>query len=286
MDVSRRLECYLKTCLRNNRRHWVKVRITDIAHTFGVSVRTLKRALAKLRASTEQLRFRTVTQAGGGRGWSVLVSDRHGIEPFMEHHARDRWRGRVVRTWLRGSRILTNSSRRCSRPSDKTAGSLIGETFPSGTTFIKPRSSWPSGRNLTKANPPAAESEAFSGNSWHKGVGWRTPVPIKPSTGRHRGLARYCHWFARDLWHENFYDNIKILESHRHVFSMCFRLKRQRVSDKEIRRAFKWAFIETHKLATDYALINDLGTGFKFCLSHTIALTERRLGDLKDRPGA
>lgn len=270
MDVSRRLECYLKTCLRNNRRHWVKVRITDIAHTFGVSVRTLKRALAKLRASTEQLRFRTVTQAGGGRGWSVLVSDRHGIEPFMEHHARDRWRGRVVRTWLRGSRILTNSSRRCSRPSDKTAGSLIGETFPSGTTFIKPQGSWPSSRNLTKANPPAAESEASSGNSWQSAR----------ATDKHRCLARYCHWFARDLWHENFYDNIKILPSHRHIFSMCNRLKRQRVSDEKIRRAFKWAFIETHKLATDYALINDLGTGFKFCLSHTVALTERRLGDL------
>ncbi len=276
VDVSRRLDAYLKTCLRNNRRHWVKVRITDIANTFGVSVRTLKRALAKLRATTEHLRFRTVTQAGGGRGWSVLVSDRLGIEPFMEHHARDRWRGRVVRTWLRGSRVLTNSSRRCSRLSDKTAGSHIGETFPKGTTVLKPGSSWPSGRNLTKANPPAAESGVFSGNS---------RVSAR-ATGKHRGLARYCHWFARDLWHECAYDNAKILASHKHIFSMCYRLKRQRVSDKDIRRAFKWAFIETHMLATDYALMNDLGTGFKFCLSHTVALTEKRLGDLKDRPGA
>jgi hypothetical protein len=278
--VSRRLDAYLRTCLRNNRRAWVKVRITDIANTFGVSVRTLKRALAKLRASTDQLRFRTVTQAGGGRGWSVLVSDRAGVEPFMEHHARDRCRGRVVRTWLRGSRVPTTPARRGSRLSDKSGSPYTGETFPSGTPVSKPRSSWPSGRNLTKVNPPAAESEAYSGNYWHGGVGSRTPVPIKPCTGKHRGLARYCHWFARDLWDECSYDNAKILESHAHIFSMVYRLKLQRISDEKIRRAFKWAFIETHKLATDYALINDLGTGFKFCLSHTVALAERKFESL------
>ena len=170
----------------------------------------------------------------------------------------------------------TTPARRGSRLSDKTGSPYTRETLPSVTSASKPRSSWPSGRNLTKANPPPAESAAVSGKNCLGGVGSRTPVPIKPSTGRHRGLARYCHWFARDLWQENVYDNIKILESHRHVFSMVYRLKLQRISDEKIRRAFKWAFIETHKLATDYALINDLGTGFKFCLSHTVALTERK----------
>ena len=124
VDVSRRLEAYLRKCLQCNRRAWIKVRIDIIAETFGVSTRTIKRALAKLRGSDSSLVFRTVTFAGGGRGWQVLVSNRQGIEPFMSHHTKDSVRDRIVRTWLRGSRILTLFSR---RPSDKLKRPYIEE---------------------------------------------------------------------------------------------------------------------------------------------------------------
>ena len=277
VDVSRRLEAYLQKCLRCNRRAWVKVRLDIIAETFGVSTRTIKRALAKLRGSDSSLVFRTVTIAGGGRGWQVLVSNREGIEPFMSHHTKDTVRDRIVRTWLRGSRILTLFSR---RPSDKTNRPLIGGDEVS--TNLKPETAWPSGSRRDKLDekPASAESGAFRGNYCDKGVGSRTPVPIKPSTGKHRGLARYCHWLARDLWQRNFYDNAKVWHSHKHLFAMCYRLKLARVDDAQIYRKFAQAFIETHKDATDFGLNND-DAGFKFCLSHTVNRTEKLLSNQK-----
>ena len=149
VDVARRLEAYLTKCLRCNRRAFVRVRIDIIANTFGVSTRTIKRALAKLRQSDSTLTFRTVTIANGGRGWQVLVSNREGFEPFMSHHVKDSVRDRVVRTWLRGSRILTRFSRRLS---DTSRHSLYrGDEV---STNLKPKCAWPSGCLLYTSPSP------------------------------------------------------------------------------------------------------------------------------------
>ena len=254
VDVSRRLDAYLRKCLQCNRRAWIKVRLDIIAETFGVSTRTIKRALAKLRGSDSSLVFRTVTIAGGGRGWQVLVSNRQGIEPFMSHHTKDSVRDRIVRTWLRGSRILTLFSRRLS---DKIKRPYIEKDV--NTTELKPETSWPSGSRRDKDPEKPADAE-FADRSRKK----------------HRGLARYCHWLARDLWARNWYDNAKIWHSHKHLFSMCYRLKVARISDQIIYRTFASAFLQTHRDATDWGLNNDDPSN-KFCLSHTVSVIEKKL---------
>ncbi len=254
VDVSRRLEAYLQKCLRCNRRAFIRVRIDIIANTFGVSTRTIKRALAKLRQSDTSLTFRTVTIANGGRGWQVLVSNRAGFEPFMSHHVNDSVRDRVVRTWLRGSRILTRFSRRLSDNSCRALN--YKETLRYNS---KPKCAWPSGsRQDKRLEKPAPRSLQLG------------------SGKKHAGLSRYCHWLARDLWQRNWYDNAKLWHSHKHLFAMCYRLKLARVDDAQIYRKFAQAFIETHKDATDYGLNND-DAGFKFCLSHTVNRTEKLL---------
>ena len=254
VDVSRRLDAYLRKCLRCNRRAWVKVRLDIIAETFGVSTRTIKRALAKLRGSESGLVFRTVTIAGGGRGWQVVVSNRQGIEPFLTHHIKDRVRERIVRTWLRGSRILTLFSRRLS---DK-----LKRPYKEGdevSTDLKPETSWPSGSRRDKSNEKPADAE-FAARRGKK----------------HDGLSRYCHWLARDLWSRNWYDNAKVWHSHKHLFAMCYRLKLARIDDQIIYRTFANAFLQTHRDATDWGL-NNGNPSNKFCLSHTVSVMEKKL---------
>ena len=254
VDVSRRLEAYLTKCLRCNRRAFIRVRIDIIANTFGVSTRTIKRALAKLRQSESTLTFRTVTMASGGRGWQVLVSNRAGFEPFMSHHVNDTVRDRVVRTWLRGCRILTRFSRRLS---DITRRSLYrGDEV---STNLKPESTWPSGERRDKDSEKPA------------------PQSLLQSSGKkHSGLSRYCHWLARDLWQRNWYDNAKVWNSHKHLFAMCYRLKLARIEETRIYRVFAEAFLETHRDATDWGLNNN-ETATKFCLSHTVNRVEKVL---------
>lgn len=254
VDVSRRLEAYLAKCLRCNRRAFIRVRIDIIANTFGVSTRTIKRALAKLRQGDSALTFRTVTIANGGRGWHVLVSNRAGFEPFMSHHVSDSVRDRVVRTWLRGSRILTRFSRRLS---DTTQRHLYeGDEV---STDLKPKPTWPSGSRRDKdPEKPAAQGLLLG------------------SGKKHAGLSRYCHWLARDLWQRNWYDNAKLWHSHKHLFAMCYRLKLARIDERDIYRVFADAFLETHRDATDWGL-NNGETGKKFCLSHTVNRVEKTL---------
>ena len=254
VDVSRRLEAYLTKCLRCNRRAFIRVRIDIIANTFGVSTRTIKRALAKLRQSESTLTFRTVTIANGGRGWQVLVSNREGFEPFMSHHVNDSVRDRVVRTWLRGSRILTRFSRRLSDTSRRPL--YEGDEV---STNLKPESAWPSGQRLDKRPEKPAERSL-----------------LLCSEKKHAGLSRYCHWLARDLWQRSWYDNAKVWHSHKHLFAMCYRLKLARIDEKQIYRVFAEAFLETHRDATDWGLNND-ETGTKFCLSHTVNRVEKVL---------
>ena len=254
VDVSRRLEAYLRKCLQCNRRAWIRIRLDIVASSFGVSTRTIKRALAKLRGSDTSLVFRTVTIAGGGRGWQVLVSNRQGIEPFMSHHTKDSVRDRIVRTWLRGSRILTLFSRRLSDKINRPH--IEGDEV---STILKPKTSWPSGTRRDKLDEEPADAE-FADRSRKK----------------HRGLSRYCHWLARDLWTRNFYDNAKVWHSHKHLFSMCYRLKVARISDHIIYRAFARAFLKTHRDATDWGLNNGDPT-HKFCLSHTVSEMEKKL---------
>ena len=254
VDVARRLEAYLTKCLRCNRRAFVRVRIDIIANTFGVSTRTIKRALAKLRQSDSTLTFRTVTIANGGRGWQVLVSNREGFEPFMSHHVKDSVRDRVVRTWLRGSRILTRFSRRLSDTSRRPL--YRGDEV---STDLKPECTWPSGQRRDKHPEKPAPQSLLLG-----------------SEKKHAGLSRYCHWLARDLWERNWYDNAKVWHSHKHLFAMCYRLKLARIDEKQIYRVFADAFLETHRDATDWGL-NNGETGTKFCLSHTVNRVERVL---------
>ena len=254
VDVSRRLEAYLTKCLRCNRRAFIRVRIDIIANTFGVSTRTIKRALAKLRQSESTLTFRTVTIANGGRGWQVLVSNREGFEPFMSHHVNDSVRDRIVRTWLRGCRILTRFSRRLSDNSCRALN--YKETLRYNS---KPKCAWPSGSRQDKHPEKPAPQSLLLG-----------------SEKKHAGLSRYCHWLARDLWERNWYDNAKVWHSHKHLFAMCYRLKLARIDEKKIYRVFAEAFLETHRDATDWGLNND-ETGTKFCLSHTVNRVEKVL---------
>ena len=72
----------------------------------------------------------------------------------MSHHTKDSVRDRIVRTWLRGSRILTLFSRRLS---DKIKRPYIEKDV--NTTELKPETSWPSGSRRDKDPEKPADAE-------------------------------------------------------------------------------------------------------------------------------
>ena len=253
VSVAHRLHCYLQKCLRCGKRSFVRVRLDQIAETFGVSRRTIERALAQIRAGRydSNLIFRTVTRGGGGRGWEVICTDRAGVEPYIEHFIRGKWRKRVVKNFIRGFKILSKFSRRLS---DIPSAPLY--TLRRYASDQNPEPSWPSGQRRDR-EPAARDLKLTAGEKLS-------------------GLRRYCFWLARDLWARNNYDNAKLEFSSSHLFSLVWKLKRRWISDDKIYRTFAWAFIETHKAATDFGL-NNGDHGKKFCLSHTSSLVQKKL---------
>lgn len=243
------------------RRIWLEVNIVEFCEVCGLSERTGRYALERLRAEAEDrgLKFRTVFKREHGRkgAWRVLVADERRLQYDCEPLHRDRRDlERHLREKLTGGKIrplyVASTGRHDTGEGEDTGEAMeaVESTVDNGSPCnpIKGRVSY--GNSAVKINTAEAESSDERQPWKHR---WRRKPISSEGEARLRRKAAAAVRRLESLW----WDNCKVTgpgddaEARRGLAGFVFSVMREGHSEAAIRRAVDLALHRLHMTATD-----------------------------------
>ncbi len=201
---------------RSRRAIWVRIDAAEFVEWTGVSLRSVRYALARLREDGGEFAWRTVFDRTIGRkgAWTVLCALRSRLQYDREPLHRDReGRTRHLRESLRGKAIIPPVS----------PGSECNPYYRRDTSYLSREETRP------------------------QGAGNRVVAPV--GDGKQR-LLRFASGVARRLEREH-WDTCRVRWQFAPARALCFDAARDGWTESEIRRIYGIALLRAHSIAVD-----------------------------------